>query len=124
MKSRKGVIVPLGYGKYARADRIVLVEPIQDDRGPGRRTRVYIEGVDHAVIASRSDSALIRDMTGSSGETERSLRQEHLLSIILDTITQLDPTLQSIIQKQGNWDLRALRAQIQDVLEEDQGPQS
>ena len=27
-------IVPLGFGKYVRADRIVGLIPIEDDRGP------------------------------------------------------------------------------------------
>ena len=40
-------MVFLGFGKYARADKIDALEPIVgDDRGGGRRTRVWIEGVE------------------------------------------------------------------------------
>ena len=40
-------MVFLGFGKYARADKIYALEPIVgDDRGGGRRTRVWIEGVE------------------------------------------------------------------------------
>ena len=36
----------LGFGKYARADRIYALEPIVgDERGGGRRTRVWVEGI-------------------------------------------------------------------------------
>ncbi len=43
MEIKEQAIVPLGYGKYARSDRIIALDPIETDRGPGRRTRVYID---------------------------------------------------------------------------------
>jgi hypothetical protein len=43
MRIQTGVIVPLGYGKYVRSDRVTSVVPIEDERGPGRRTFVYVE---------------------------------------------------------------------------------
>ena len=33
-------MVYLGYGKYWRSDAIVGLMPIEDERGPGRRTRL------------------------------------------------------------------------------------
>jgi len=41
MEIKERVMVPLGYGKYARSDKIISLEPIEDDRGPGRRTVVH-----------------------------------------------------------------------------------
>ena len=39
-------MVFLGFGKYARADKIYALEPLRgDERGDGRRTRVWVEGV-------------------------------------------------------------------------------
>src|SRR2546427_423813 len=39
-------MVFLGFGKWARADRIYALEPITgDERGGGRRTRVWIDGI-------------------------------------------------------------------------------
>jgi hypothetical protein len=53
----------LGFGKYARADKIYALEPITgDDRGGGHRTRVWIEGVDAPVIASRTERTILHDM--------------------------------------------------------------
>lgn len=53
----------LGFGKYARADKIYALEPITGgDRGGGRRTRVWIEGVDAPVIASRTERTILHDM--------------------------------------------------------------
>ena len=49
-------MIPLGFGKYVRADRIFAIEPIRDERGSGARTRVWIEGIADPLVASRSSS--------------------------------------------------------------------
>lgn len=56
-------MVALGFGKFARADRIFALERITgEDRGDGRRTRVWIEGVPEPLIASRTETTILRDM--------------------------------------------------------------
>ncbi len=56
-------MVPLGFGKYARADRIYALEPLRgEERGEGRRTRVWVDGVGEAVIASRTERSILVDM--------------------------------------------------------------
>lgn len=56
-------MVALGFGKFARADRIFALERIVgDERGDGRRTRVWIEGVADPLIASRTEVTILRDM--------------------------------------------------------------
>ena len=56
-------MVFLGFGKYARADKIYLVEPITDNRrGSGSRTLVWIEGVPDPVVASRTERTILHDM--------------------------------------------------------------
>jgi hypothetical protein len=56
-------MVALGYGKYARATDIVALIPIEDDqRGEGRRTYVYVAGLDAPIVASRSERAIVADM--------------------------------------------------------------
>ena len=62
MKVEPGLMVPLGYGKYFRSDRIVGLEPIEEGRGPGQRTRVYIEQLAASIVASRSEGAILSDM--------------------------------------------------------------
>lgn len=57
--------VSLGLGRYARADRVLALEPIEgEERGPGRRTRVWIEGLAEPVVASRSEAAILADLGG------------------------------------------------------------
>ncbi|HEU4449938.1 MAG TPA: hypothetical protein VFR63_08180 [Gaiellaceae bacterium] len=56
-------MVFLGFGKYARADRIYALEPLRgDERGGGRRTRVWVEGVADPIVASRTERTILHDM--------------------------------------------------------------
>ena len=53
----------VAFGKFARADRIYALERITgDERGDGRRTRVWIDGVPDPLIASRTEATILRDM--------------------------------------------------------------
>src|SRR5438477_1898159 len=56
-------MVFLGFGKYARADKIYAIEPIRDDRrGHGRRTLVWVEGVNEPIVASRTERTILHEM--------------------------------------------------------------
>lgn len=56
-------MVALGFGKFARADRIFALERITgDERGDGRRTRVWIDGIVEPLTASRTEGTILRDM--------------------------------------------------------------
>jgi hypothetical protein len=56
-------MVFLGFGKYARADKIYALEPLLgDERGGGRRTRVWVEGIVEPIIASRTERTILHEM--------------------------------------------------------------
>ena len=56
-------MVFLDFGKYARADKIFALEPIRgDDRGEGRRTRVWVEGIANPIVAARTERTILADM--------------------------------------------------------------
>ena len=79
-------MVPLGYGKYVRADKVYALVPLEgDDRGDGRRTLVHVEGIDDPIIASRSEVAIAAELaevlgtrTPGTGRGERTRGQETL----------------------------------------------
>jgi hypothetical protein len=53
----------LGFGKYARADKIYALEPIRgDDRGGGSRTQVWVDGIPAPIVASRTERTILHDM--------------------------------------------------------------
>ncbi|MDX1623828.1 MAG: hypothetical protein R3199_07585 [Gemmatimonadota bacterium] len=112
-------IVPLGYGKYARSDRVVALVPIEEDRGPGRRTRVHVEGLADPIVASRSDGAILGDLVEPSEGVPRAEEQRQLLLDILDTLEGLDPMLRRIVRDQSDWNLDRLEERIRDVLGEE-----
>jgi hypothetical protein len=56
-------MIALGFGKFVRSDRIFALEPLLGpDRGDGRRTRVWVEGVADPIVAARTEQTILRDM--------------------------------------------------------------
>jgi len=75
-------MVFLGFGKYVRADRIYALEPIVgDERGNGRRTLVWVEGMAAAMVASRTQETILEEMgaepTASEPQRSRPRKREH-----------------------------------------------
>lgn len=63
------MLVPLGYGKFVRADRVFALVPLEGpDRGDGRRTLVHVEGIAEPLVASRSEGAIARDVAVALGQ--------------------------------------------------------
>jgi hypothetical protein len=61
-------LIPLGYGKFVRADRIYALVPLEGQaRGDGRRTLVHVDGIEQPLIASRSEAAIAHDMAEALG---------------------------------------------------------
>ena len=62
-------LIPLGYGKFVRADRVFALVPLEGaERGDRRRTLVYVEGIEEPIIASRSERAIVTDVEAARGE--------------------------------------------------------
>jgi hypothetical protein len=56
-------MVAVGFRTFARADGSFALERIAGvERGGGRRTRVWIDGVADPVIASRTEGTILRDV--------------------------------------------------------------
>lgn len=67
MEVKRGRMVHLGYAKYWRSDEIVGLLPIEEDRGPGRRTLVYVSTREEPVVASRTEEAILDDLLREQG---------------------------------------------------------
>jgi hypothetical protein len=100
-------MVFLGFGKWARADRIYALEPLEgDDRGHGRRTRVWVEGLPEPIVASRTERAILADMGHDAGE----------VSPVLDDALELAERLANAVEE-GRVDLVDLGRRARRVLE-------
>jgi hypothetical protein len=117
MRIEPGLMVALGYGRFFRSDRIVGLEPIEEGRGPGRRTNVYIDHLSQPIVASRSEGAILRDLVETPEEVTRAKEQQQLLADILDSLEGINPMLRSIIRDQGSWDVDKLEQRMREVLE-------
>ena len=69
-------MVPLGYGRFVRANEVVAVLPIEDGRGPRRRTYVHLAGLAAPVVASRSEEAILTDMKIASRSGGRGMQSD------------------------------------------------
>jgi len=67
--ARTTPLIPLGYGKFVRADRVFALIPLDAPaRGDGRRTLVHVEGIDEPIVASRTEGAIARDVATALGQ--------------------------------------------------------
>ena len=117
MKIQQGTMIALGYGKYFRSDSIIGLEPIEEDRGAGKRTKVYIDSHTEPIIASRTEGTILRDMIEAPKEVTQSREHTELLKDILESVADIPPMLRSIIRDQGEWDLDRLEEHMKEVLE-------
>lgn len=117
MEIKEGVMVPLGYGKFARSDKIISLERIEDDRGPGRRTVVNVEEVKSPIVASRTENSILANMVEiPRNELEASAALE-LLYDIGDDIQKIGPMLRKSIKKEASFDLDKLEKRINEILQ-------
>ena len=112
MKVIQDRIVSLGFGKYVRADKIVALVPIEEDRGSGRRTLVYVENIPAPLVAGRTGGTMVRDMVGGESGAAELLRELHM------QIGQVTPLLKGSIRSEAGLDLDQLSHRISDLTGE------
>ena len=124
MEICKDLMIPLGYGKYFRSDKIIGLEPIEENRGPQRRTYVYIEGKLEPIVASRGESTILRDITQSPETTVRSIQAVELLERIFADLEDVGPMLRKSIKDEAKLDLDEIEAKIRALLLSEEGEES
>jgi hypothetical protein len=118
MRIQTGVLVALGYGKYVRSDRVTAVVPIETDRGPGRRTFVYVEDQTDPLVASRAEDSLVRDLVNEPKEITRVRQQQEILKDMLEDLGTVNDTVRGIVRDRSSLDLNVVERRIRDAVEE------
>jgi hypothetical protein len=108
----------LGFGKYARADKIYALEPLTgDERGGGRRTRVWVEGIAGPIVASRTERTILADM---------GVRADSVAPLLSDALALAERIVEDA--ERGRVDLGDLARRARRLLEAsargDDGPQA
>jgi hypothetical protein len=117
-------MVFLGFGKFARADKIYALEPIRGkDRGAGQRTRVWIEGVVEPVIASRTERTILLDM-GQRDALSTTIVDEavKLARRVSEDAERVGPLLSRSIKAEAGVDFPDLGRRARRLLEATAGP--
>jgi hypothetical protein len=117
MRVQSGVLVPLGYGKYVRSDRVTVVLPIEEERGPGRRAFVYVEGQAEPIVASRAEDSIVRDLVREQQEVTRIRQQQEILRDLLEDLGTVNETVRQIVRDRSRLDLNLIERRIKDALE-------
>jgi|SRR5579883_2171893 len=116
MKIQSSMLVHLGFGKYVRSDNVMAVLPIEEDRGPGRRTYVHVEGQPDPIIASRAEDSIVRDLLQEPREVTQSRQQQEILRDLLQDLGQVNDTLRRIVRDECKLDLDRLERRVREVL--------
>jgi hypothetical protein len=109
-------LVYLGYGKYWRSDQIVGLVPIEDERGPGRRTQVHVATLQQPIIASRSEEAVRREMAAAGEEEFRVEELRSAVADLLEDLSSLSPVLKRMLLHEGGVDLRRWEDRLQGLI--------
>src|SRR5262245_16889991 len=98
-------MVSLGYGKYWRSDAIVGIMPIEDNRGPGRRTEVYTATLDHPIVASRSEQAILQDMAIATDELFRLQEAKEIVAELLESFDSMPDVIKRLLVNEARFDV-------------------
>ena len=109
-------MVYLGYGKYWRSDAIVGLMPIEQDRGPGRRTEVYTATLDHPLVASRSEQAILQDMAVATDEVLRMQEVREILGDLADSLADVPDVLRRMLVNEAKLDVDMWVRRLRNVL--------
>ena len=112
-------MVFLGFGKYARADKIYALEPLRgDERGGGRRTRVWVEGVPEPLIASRTERTILLDMGVKADQVAPIVSEAlSLAERLAEDAEKVGPLLARSIKAEAGLDLPELGRRARRLLE-------
>lgn len=120
MTDRAVRMVFLGFGKYARADRIYTLEPILgEERGGGKRTLVWVEGIPEPLVASRTERTILQDM-GEDASAQASVLEDALALAerLAEDSERVGPLLARSIKAESGVDISELGKKARELLEQ------
>ena len=116
MEIKQGRMVHLGYGKYWRSDEIVGLCPIEENRGPGRRTEVYVATREDSLVVSRSEQSILSDMASLPDDAFEAEEARSLLSEFLEDLQDVNPVLRRMLENEVRVDLDMWERRIKSLL--------
>ncbi|MXX68785.1 MAG: hypothetical protein F4Y74_07480 [Gemmatimonadales bacterium] len=118
MEIKRDRMVHLGYAKYWRSEQIVGLLPIEEDRGPGRRTEVFVATRSEPVTASRSEASILRDMASLPDEA-RVAEAGSIAEDLVGALRDLSPVLKRMLKNEEGFDVEYWAGRLRRVMESD-----
>src|SRR5690349_19821684 len=115
MDIKRDRMVFLGYGKFWRSDGIVGLMPIEEERGPKRRTNVLVQGRPDPIIASRTEQSILEDM-GAAGAGIQVHALREVVTELLAALHEFSPVLRRTLQGEQHFDVEQWEQRLGDVL--------
>jgi hypothetical protein len=116
-------MVFLGYGKYWRSDQIVGLTPIEDERGPGRRTQVFVAERRDPLVASRTEQSILADM-GASADSFQVEALREATAELLEAFHEFSPVLRRALLHEHRFDVERWEQRLGDLLRPPPAPEA
>ena len=116
MEIKLGRMIHLGYGKYWRSDEIVGLCPIEENRGPGRRTEVFVSTREDPLLVSRSEQSILSDMASLPNEEFEAEEARSLLSELLEDLNDVTPVLRRMLENEVRLDMDIWERRIRALM--------
>ncbi|PYO15968.1 MAG: hypothetical protein DMD31_03370 [Gemmatimonadetes bacterium] len=123
MEIKRDRMVFLGYGKYWRSDTILGLMPIEEDRGPKRRTNVFVEGRAEPIIASRTEQSILEDMGATDAGFQAQASREAITEL-LAALHELSPAVRRTLQQDHRFDVERWEQRLGEMLRAPRAPES
>jgi hypothetical protein len=101
-------LISLGYGRFVRSGEVVAIEPIVEDRGPGRRTLVWVRGLPEAVVASRSEKAIADDLLTRADDAAHLEAMRRTLRRLARRLDDVPTVLRRVLREESGVDVEEL----------------
>ena len=115
MDIKRDRMVFLGYGKYWRSDGIVGLMPIEEERGPKRRTNVFVQGRADPIVASRTEQSILEDM-GAAGSGFQAQALREAITDLLTALHEFPPPLRRTLSAEHHFDVERWEQRLGEVL--------
>ncbi len=122
MDIKRDRMVFLGYGKYWRSDGIIGLMPIEEERGPKRRTNVFVEGRAEPIVASRTEQSILEDMGATEGGFHAQAVREAITEL-LAAFHEFPPALRRALDQEQRFDLEQWEQRLGEALRSPHAPE-
>ena len=123
MDIKRDRMVFLGYGKYWRSDGIVGLMPIEEERGPKRRTNVFVQGRAEPIVASRTEQSILEDMGATEGGFQAQALREAITEL-LAAFHEFSPVQRRALLNEHHFDIDRWEQRLGESLRGPQAPEA